>query len=401
MTAPETPVVELFVGPEAIRVDVWDRYTIDLSMLQVGTAWTFSFWYSDVSREAPWRRLIDPDSGLKCGHTVTLAVDGDAVLSGIVETRAVGDDAGRGAPVFTISGRDTLGPAMSWDADPTLTLPGRALDDALAALYTPLGIVAEVSESIAADARVGALRTPRRGSHAKKVSRRQLVRTKHPNLGEKVQAVVERIVRSLGFRVWTTPAEGSKRTAVVVDRPRTTGAPAFRLTRTFVGGAQSAESNVEGGRETTSIQNVPTTVTVFADAPRGDAQAAKIKRTVVNGFLLTSEASKRVADDTPERPRYVESRSARTEGGAHNEAARICAQANLDFRRYEATVLGHRQSGRLWMPNNLVAVRDELVGIDETMLLAAVQLTGSRAEGPRTRLTLLPEGALTEIPEPT
>ena len=58
-----------------------------------------------------------------------------------------------------------------------------------------------------------------------------------------------------------------------------------------------------------------------------------------------------------------------------------------------------KQGGRLWVPNNRVAVRDDLVGVDETMLLVAVTLDGSKAGSQKTRLTLVPEGALHELPE--
>lgn len=400
MTAFEPSVVELFVGPEARRVDVFDRYTVDLSMLEVGTAFTLSFWYSPASRETPWRVLVDRANGVKCGDLVTLTVDGDAVLSGIVETRDVGDDDGRDGPAFMVSGRDLLGGAVSFDADPTLTLAGLRLEDALERLYRGVGVVPEVSESIPPEARVGALRRPRRGAFGRKASRTSVTRVKHPRVGEKVQQVVGRIVRGLGYRVWTTPAEASGRTAVVVDRPRAAGEVLFRLSRVLDDeGRVVATSNILGGRERTSIADVPTEATAYADAPRGDASSAKIARTVVNGFLLTPEASARVSDDAPPRPRFVESRSARTPEAAHNEAARLCAQANEGFRRYTATVLGHRQGGRLWVPNSRVAVRDDLVGVDETMLLVAATLDGSKAGAQKTRLTLVPEGALSELPE--
>lgn len=400
MTTFEPSVVELFVGPEARRVDVFDRYTVDLSMLEVGAAFNLSFWYSEASRETPWRALVDRARGVKCGDLVTLAVDGDAVLSGVVETRDVGDEEGRDGPDFMVSGRDLLGGAVSFDADPTLTLAGRRLEDALDALYRGVGVVAEVSESIPPEARVGALRRPRRGAFGRRASRPDLTRVKHPRVGEKVQQVVSRIVRGLGYRVWTTPAENSGRTAVVVDRPRASGEVLFTLSRVLDEDRRVvASSNILGGRERTSIADVPTEVTVFADAPRGDTAGAKIARTVTNGFLLTPEASARVSDDAPPRPRFVESRSARTPEAAHNEAARVCAQANEGFRRYTATVLGHRQNGRLWVPNNRVAVRDDLVGVDETMLLVAVTLDGSKAGSQKTRLTLVPEGALHELPE--
>ena len=392
---PEPSIVDLFVGPEGLKIDVWDGYAFDLSMLDVGLAWSASFWYSEQAR-ASWQRLIDPERGVKCGHLVTVAIDGDAVLSGLVEVREVGDQEGQ-EPVFVISGRDVLGAAAAWDADPTLTLRGRTLDDALAEVYAGVGVVPEVSEHVDPAQRVGRLRTPRRNLRNRAAQRAALVRASHPTLGEKVQQVVDRIVRGLGYRVWTAAGEG--RTPVIVDRPRTTGEPLFHLTRTLLNGRVTEASNVLAGREIVSIRNVPTRVAVFADAPRGDARAAKIAREVTNGFLLTDAAAARVAFDAPERPRYVQSRTATTEAGAHNEAARICAEANERFRTLRYTVLGHRQNGRLWVPNVRVNVRDELVGLDGTMLLVGVQYTGSREAGPKTHLTLVPDGALSEIPE--
>lgn len=391
----EPSIVEVFVGPDAIKIDVWDRYTFDLSMLDVGLAWTLSCWYSDEAR-ASWRLLTDPNRGVKCGELVTVAIDGDAVLSGLVETRAVGDDEGQ-APVFVISGRDVLGAAASWDADPTLTLKGRALEDALTAVYGGVGVVPEVSQHVDPTAHVGRLRTPRRHVRSRAARRRDVVRASHPRVGEKVQQVAERMVRQLGYRLWTAAAEG--RTAVVVDRPASSGAPLFTLLRELVNGRVTEASNLLAGKEVTSIKEVPSVVTAFADAPRGDSTSAKISREVANGFLLTDAAAARVSLDAPPRPRYLQSRSATTEAGAHNEASRVCAQANERFRVVEYSVPGHRQGGRLWVPNTRVAVRDELVGIDETMLCVSVRYAGSRTDAQRTQVTLVPEGALSEIPE--
>lgn len=425
MTAPPSEVA-LYVGPDALRVDVFDRYSIDVSMLEVGTAWTFSLWYSDQARAA-WRLLTDPTRGLRLGQAVTVTIDGDAVLSGIVESRAVGDaEGGRAPPSFVISGRDALGPAATWGADPTLSLPGRSLEDVLTDLYRGVGIVPEVSASVLEQQRrtASTVARSRRAVWSRRVADLQdfasagdlgakdavdrirgsgprpygVTHVRHPRVGETVQAVVERIVRGLGYRVWTSPGQDPVRTAVIVDRPRTTGEVRLRLLRELVDGRVSYRGNVLSGRETTSIRDVPTQVTVLAHAPRGDAQAAMIARTVENGYLLTEAAAARVDPNTPPRPRYVESQQARTVAAAQAEAGRICAEANERFRVYDASVLGHRYEGLLWVPNNRVAVRDELLGMDETMLLVSASYEGARESAQTTRLTLLPEGALSEIP---
>lgn len=400
MSDPGDHRVELVVGPEGLRVDVWDRYTFDLTMLDVGAAWTLSFWYSDQAR-ASWQRLLDPARGVRCGQTVTATIDGEALLTGIVETREVGDaDDGRAGPVFTISGRDKLGPATSWDANPALALKNLPLEEALARLYAGVGIVAEISEHVDAQQPVGTLRRPRVSERSRRVSRRQQVLISHPKVGEKVQAVVTRIVRGLGLRVWTTPGQHRDRTVVIVDRPRSSGAARFSLLRELRDGRVTDRSNLYAGKELTSIREAPSAVTVFSEGSRGDSESEAFARTVSNATLTTPVLRARIDPLTAPRPRYVQSDQARSVEGAQAEGARLIAEANESLRRYEGTVLGHRQAGRLWTPNALCAVRDELVGIDETMLLAACSFSGGRQQGPRTRLTLLPLGALSETPVP-
>lgn len=391
--------VALLVGPDGLRVDVWDRYTLDLSMLEVGAAWTLTFWYSEQAH-ASWRLLLDAERGVRCGQTVTVTVDGEAILTGTVETRDVGDDGNRASPTFTISGRDKLGPATSWDADPALALKGLPLEEGLSRLYASLGLVVEVSEHVDATEPIGTLRRPRRGGRARRVSRRQQLAISHPRVGEKVQSVVERIVRGLGYRVWTTPAERSDRTAIIVDRPRSSGSPLFNLRRVMEGGRVTSDSNILAGREKTSIREAPTTVTVLSGGARGDAPSESFARTVTNAALTTVANRARIDPLSAPRPRVVQSDQARTVEGAQQEGARLIAEANEQLRRYDATTLGHRQDGRLWVPNALCAVRDDLVGIDETMLVVAAQLSGGRQTGPLTRVTLLPLGALSETPVP-
>ena len=401
MTAPVANVVELFVGPDATLVDVYDRYSYALSMLEVGCAFTFTFWHSDEGHSA-WRTLIDPVHGVKCGHRITLAIDGDAVLSGVVETTVIGDDfGGRAEPTFVISGRDDLGAAVSWDADPSLTLKGRTLGDAVQAVYSGVGISAEIGASVDPAATVGALRRGRahRGRAHQSTLRNEAVRASQPRPGERAHQVVERMVRALGYRVWTTPVEGSGRTGVIIDRPRTAGSR-LSLLREIVDGRMTDRSNLRAGRMTTSITNVPTVVTVLADGARGNHPAVQIAREVTNGFLLTEEAMARVDVEALTQPRYAQSRNATTPAGAQNEAARMCATANEGFRRYECTVLGHRLDGRLLLPNLTAIVADDLLGVAEPMLLVAVEGSGARDGGQVTRLTLLPEGALSVIPEP-
>ena len=401
MSAPERSIVELFVGPDARVIDVWDQYTYRLSMREVGVAWTFTFPFSEHAQSA-WDSLLDPIAGIKCGHRITLAIDGDAVFSGIVETVKAGDDdPNRSPPVLVISGRDALGIAVSWDALPSLTLRGRTFGDAVQAVYQGVGIVADIGASVDPGATVGRLRASRarRGRMHARTARNEAVRASHPRIGERVQQVVERMARSLGYRIWTTPVEGSGMTGVIVDRPRT-GPASVSLVRERINGKVTDASNVWSGARTTSIANVPSAVTVFSDKERGDHESDHIAREVTNGYLFTEDAAREVDFEAVNQPRFVQSRNASTEAGAQNEAARLCAEANEGFRRYDCTILGHRLGGRLMVPNLLADVRDDIAKVTGRWLIVDVEGSGSHEGAQRTKLSLLPDGALSVIPEP-
>lgn len=404
MSAPEASVVELFVGPDALAVDVWDRYSFKLSMLAVGLPFSFTFWHSNLGRSA-WGLLTGTTAAIKCGHAVTLAIDGDAVLSGLIDEAPRGDEGwDRSPPTLVISGRDALGPAVTGHADPSLTLRGRRLSDAIAAVYQGVGIVPDIGESVDPEAIVGRLhrRAARRGAAHRATTRAESVKASQPRIGEVAHQVVERMCKQLGYRVWTTPVEGSGRTGVVVDRPRSSGPPSHTLRREFhpSGVGITDRSQIRWGKLHPSTVGVPTTVAVFGDGPRGASAAQKIAREVTNGFLLTDAALRYVVIDPPPQPKYMQSRDATSEAGAHNEAARACAQANEFFLRYRCGVLGHRNEGRLFLPNQIVLLTDDVCGISgERWLITEVEGEGSRESGQRTTLAMVPEGALTIIPE--
>ena len=389
--------VSVFIGPEGLRVDVWDTIRVDLSMLEVGTAWTLSFWWSPEGRNA-WDVLTDPVTGVKCGQRITVTIDGDAVISGVVETREVGEDKPGDPPQLVISGRDELGVALSADADPATLLRGRTIEAVLSDLYAQAGVVADIAESIAQRPYQGR-RVQRRGAWHQSARRQKVTRVAHPNIGEKIQQVVDRIVRSLGYRVWVAPGIESGHTAVIVDAPRATGAPTMTLLREVTStGAIAERSNILRAKESTQIANVPTRVTAYGDSQRGTKAATKFSHTVDNGTLYAEENAKRIDVDLPERPRYVRARSASTVAGAQNEAARVMAEANQTLRTYTASVTGFRQEGLLWIPNSRVAVRDELLHVAETMLLVRASFQQSVTGAQTSDLTLLPDGAVTVIP---
>jgi prophage tail gpP-like protein len=164
-------------------------------------------------------------------------------------------------------------------------------------------------------------------------------------------------------------------------------------------GLATAASNILHGREALNGRDVPTEVTVFAHAPRGDHESAGVARTVSNGYLLSQEVTRgRVAVPMPPQPRYLRSEQAKTDEAARQEAARVIAEAMERLRVYRCTVQGHGQSGRIYAPNVMAQVRDDKLGLREDMLLTRCTLVGGRSVGQTTKVELVPLGALSMEP---
>lgn len=382
--------VSIYVGPTARRLAVVSEYTFRLSLLEAGQPWSLTLWRSDRDGDNGWTSITDPDTGIKNGQVVTAAIDGDVILTGYVEHREVGDSGdGHGGVTMILSGRDLAGPAISGDADPTIALKGRRLDDALTALFAGVGLSVDVSEHADPDAAVRALRTPRRG-RSRAVRRAHQVDDTYPKVGEKVWSIAERIVRRLGFRLWVAPGLEVGRCALVVDVPRNGGDALWRFER----GAEGFLT----ARETVVTRDVPTQVTVYADAPRGSGAAAGLQRAVTNGVLLSDAVLRRVEVDVPPCPHYVESRTARSDDAARQEASVKIAEANERLRLYRVKVQGHGQAGRVYGPNTIAVVDDPLCDVTGRWLVTACTLHGLKSGGQTTELELVPEGTITTEP---
>lgn len=393
--------VELTWGRSSYRVDLFDHYDVTLSMLEAGTAVTFTAWGSSRDDETVWGLLTDRDFGLKIGDPFWLKIDGVTVFAGRVETLEAGDSNGtRGGFDVTFSGRDLSGPAISWDADPFVSFRGATLSTALRALFDGLGLAVRLGEHVDPEASLRGLRPRRDGRFTTHVrTHARPVDVSHPKVGERVWQVAERIVRGLGYRLFVAPGDDAT-CNLVVDTPNYRGERLFSFVRELDGeGLATPSSNILHGREALNGRDVPTEVTVFAEAPRGDAARASLARTVTNGYLLSPEITRgRVSSQMPPQPRFLRSEQAKTDEAARQEASRVIAEAMERFRVYRCTVQGHGQGGRIYTPNTMAHVRDDKLGLREDMLLTRCTLTGGRSHGQTTKLELVPDGALSTEP---
>lgn len=387
--------VEIWLGSgdSERRVRVAGQYTFVLSFLEAGQAWTLTLWRSDRAGSNGWAALTDPDTGVKVGQRISVAIDGEVILTGRAETRELGDASdGHSGFSLVVSGRDLAGPAISFDADPTIALKGRPLDDALRALFRGVGLSVDISEHVDPEAAVLGLRTPRRG-RSRPTRRTHPVDDTHPKIGERIWSIAERIVRRLGFRLWVAPGLDAARCALVVDVPKNGGAPLWHFVR--------GDEGFLSGREVVSIREVPTAVTVFADAPRGSAAAAGLRREVTNGTLLTDEITERVITELEPQPRYIESRTARSDDAARQEAGRAIAEANEGLRVYRTKRQGHGQGGRIFAPNTIAALDDAACRCQGRWLVTKVTFEGARDGGQTSQLELVPEGTISTEPSPS
>ncbi len=417
MATAHTASVTLSTGTE---VDVFDRYTIALDMMQAGNPWTVSMWRSDV-REASWAVLRRE---VKLGENVTLSIDGAAQVTGRIET--LDTVVNRDGATMVVTGRDLGGMAMTWDADPTVRLRGLALSDALTALFAPLGIPVLITDAAAALAvqsgtnraslghhtgRPRATPSPtRRHSPTRGVTtarrRATPIDQSHPRAGEKTWALAEEMCRRLGYLLWVAPAADGG-LAVVVDVPAFSAAEVFTLAlRTD----PAAPSNVISATEKLSIKEVPTEVNVYTGSTRGDLISNRSRSQTFNVGLGRADVSRGlVADPMPAQVRHVKSARSRTLAASAKEGERVIAEAMAKFRRYECTGQGHGQTvggvPRLYAVNAMARVRDDLctspdgAPLDESMLITGVTFAGGRQSGTTTSLVLVPKDSIQVIPQ--
>ena len=199
--------------------------------------------------------------------------------------------------------------------------------------------------------------------------------------------------------------------ALVVDVPRSSGAPQYLFSRREIpDGSGAYEGNILSGCETLSSRGVPTTVSVFTGSDRGAQLSARSAVTTINVGLGDPVVTRGLAlDPFPAQPRYVRSQRARTRARAGQEASRAILEAMRGFRTYECTVRGHGQTldeqRLLYALNTIARVRDDVCldaqgrPLDEDMLIVAVEFRRSRSAGTLTRLRLVPLGSLLIEPE--
>lgn len=440
--------IELLLRSTSRRLLNWDRYTVRQDMFDAGVAWTFTLWYSRKV-DALWETV---KREVRVGEEVVFSIDGAPQISGRIE-RATIKVSRKGGMSLTISGRDTAGPAIKWDADPRITLYNRALPDVGKELFAQLGInlalldAAGVRE-VQSRARPGARAPAKTTRHN---TRR--VDLSHARPNETVWAVWSSITKNLGFMSWVAPTPDGT-LGVVVDTPNYKQPALFKLRRRLSAGVVTQDSNILDSEFTVDISDVPTVVYAFSRPGRGDKRTARHRSIHVNSrfgdainndvtleFLRYDSGTGRVEPPTTERwngedgprapqpitrqafsndglsawscvalpmppqPKFLHGRRARNPDTGAQEARRYMSQRMKDFRTVKLVTRGHGQvvdgEMRIFAVNMMATVDDELLDVAEDMLIHAVEFEGGRKVGQTTTLTLGTKDMINLEPEAT
>lgn len=399
--------VTLHAGTTGMRLDVWDRYEISLSMLSPGSPWTATLFRSR-REEAAWERIW---KSVQIGDRMVFAIDGATQMNGRVEEITDTSDPDQGDAIV-ISGRDLSGPAIRWHADPRTRLKGLTLEEVLTRLFAPLGIAVRIGEDVDATraVQVGTARTPSAGRSTRRLQ--HTVDHARPQPGETIWQVADALCRRFGYMLWVAP-HPDEGLSVVVDAPDYDGEVFYELRRRYHPDRARGEerytddTNILTSTRRVSVRDVPTEVTVYTGSARGASLSSRATETVLNGGLFDEKINGGyTVSDGLQQPMHIRAQRSRTPSAARQTAQRAINDAMRGLRTYTCTVQGHGQpqrdgAVRLYAVNTLAHVVDDGRGIDERMLIHELTFRGDAGEsgGSKTSLTLGPLNAIVLVPE--
>lgn len=335
------PEVTLTVG--GVSWSGWTGVRVRRGLEQV--AGTFSLELTERWPDDAGKRPV-PD------QFCTLALDGETVSTGFIDEVEAAIDAGR--HVLAVAGRDATARLVDCSAEHE---PGTWSDATVAEIVAQLCSPFDIQIAVEADS----------GEPLRQFSLQK---------GETAWEAIERACRMRGLL-----AVSDGRGGLALARSSATGAPEAELVEgQHILAARAAYSHRDRFSRYTVLGQQQGDDWLDAEditAPKGEAvdPAVGLHRPLI---LLGEDQG-----DAAELQR-------RAEWEARVRAARS--------RRVDVTVQGWRSpAGRLWRPQGLVVVRAPSLGIDATLLIAAVELSVG-GEGAKARLSLLRPGAFEPAP---
>lgn len=413
---PELQTIELKIPHADLTVTNFVRYSYNSHFLTPTDGWSFTV--EDDNRIAKLRQAAVP------GALCTLAINGHVQASGFIDSVDIQNDRGAGT-TLTVQGRDLLSQVVDANADPTLIFEGnRSLSDILTQLFAPFGLDVLVDDNSANRTIITGNKfgvpTTKKGKTLKSFVQHQC----RPYPKEGCFAFASRMAQRFGLWIWLA-ADGE---SVIVGQPTYAQTPSFHLQRRFDG--DTSGNNVLSGGAKIDFAEQPDIV--VAEGFSGGQQwgRTKIRKIAINPLTAydqdgtTSDVvAKYVADRYPEGadgtnglilwPVFPATARVLQRDGIinnkpppprvmflHDDEAKTLDELEAFVRREMSlklrkalevhyTVEGHTQNGSPWCVDTMVAVKDDIAGIDENLWVLSRSFEKSRTAGTVTHLELI------------
>jgi prophage tail gpP-like protein len=323
-------------------------------------------------------------------------------MTGIIDNLSV--TGGRGGTVLRIQGRDNGGLLTSAMVDPRLTvtsstrlvaLIGDLVSDFGMEVVTDTALARQeltgMSQSESASA-LGRARARSGGSASARAAaraqrghggltqpeiQRVSVRDARPRMRETVWEFIDRHCRRFGVMCWV-----DARGRLVIGAPDYDQEPIMRLVRTLAPTAEEPNNILEGG-STERWDGLSSEVTVYGRAHGQDGSRSRFVGHATNPNVDVH------------RPVVIHDPSCRTTEEAQRRADEELGRQREDAFFLEYDVPHHGQGSRLYAIDTVLDVLDEEAAVEGLFYVVGRTFTCSRQEGAKTRLRLVPLGAIT------
>lgn len=369
---------EVTVAVNGVSLTGWSAYNVGVDLLTPADAFTLVSGVppSNAAARALWDTLA-PDS------EIVIEIDGTRVLTGYIGTRRV-MDTGDG-PTFEITGTDKSG-RMVQESAPLVRYGDLTLGALAEQLAAPWFDAVRFSNATNRRLLRGRGKKARPGQEPIfNTSTRVAPRGVEP--GATRWEVLEEIAAEAELLVWST-ADG---TALVIGRPNYRQEPQYTLHRC------ARESNVTSLEYGDSVADRFSMI-VVTGAGRGDTlnYGTNVMRRVQ--FVVNGTGAQGVGRDFQRPKRLMVQAASRNAAHAKNQAQRLMDRHDATGRTCDVVVHDHGQwlAGRAGAPtiyavDTVAQVQRDDIGLDEPMLITAVDFQGNRG-AQTTTLRLVPLG---------
>lgn len=433
----EVDSVSLRIRGLDVEIKTWQSYSVRHDFLTPTAAFDFTF-----ATNAP----LAYDEVFQENAEVSISCNNAPQMTGLIER--VRKSASRdGGVVYTISGRDILGPVVSASIDPKIRISAnQTVFDFLTLVLGQFGVGKiyvgdDLNYSVITGYQKGKGGVQTKTSQVKEAKSRtvagstkavvvyetktvtQVVSRNRPDLkaipldqlkpkiGDGAMQVIERLLHRLGLQIFAA-ADGS---GVIVDAPDYTTAPGHRLIRRFDGQAQN---NVLAGEKEVDAEAQPSCVLAVGQSSGSDMAKIRLKAIAINELVAVNPdgtfaphvqdliarypgvrvlplrrqlipPTNRIVSRRPQVPVILKDDESKSIEQIEAYARRKLAEFQRRMLTVTYAVKGHTYEGSPWSVNTNVHVDDDFLNIHDDLWVLNRTFTKSRDAGTRTELSLI------------